>query len=131
VPVIDVLDALPPAAGFETAHVDDAATARLAFDHLAGLGLRSFAYIGPSGRRWASKRREGFVVAGRGAGFAVAVREFPRSIHTHEPASDCAQKLGHWLQRHPSRGRSPSPGSASPPRPGPPDAEKRKSLPRF
>jgi len=99
VPVIDVLDALPPAATFETAHVDDVAIARLAFDHLAGLGLRSFCYLGPTSRQWAVKRRDGFVSAARAAGCDVAVREFPRSLQTREPASDCARKLGRWLRQ--------------------------------
>jgi len=101
VPVIDVLDALPLPAGVESAYVDDAAISQLAFEHLHSLGLRQFCYLGPSRRIWAQKRRDGFLAAAAVAGLPVSVREFARTIHTHEPAGDCAGRLAHWLGRLP------------------------------
>lgn len=101
IPLIDVLDALPRRPGVEAAHVDDAAISRMAFDHLRGLGLRHFCYVGPSGRAWAAKRRDGFLAVAQAAGLAAVARQITRTIHTHEPASGCAEKLARWLGRLP------------------------------
>ncbi|MCX7431272.1 MAG: hypothetical protein NTY17_09765, partial [Planctomycetia bacterium] len=93
VPVVDVLNALPPAPGVHQAHVDEAAIARLAFEHLRALGLRQFAFCGPTDRVWAWQRRDVFTAAATEANMPVHVYEFSRHLRTQELASRRAERL--------------------------------------
>ena len=97
VPVVDVLNALPPAPGVHQAHVDEAAIARLAFEHLRALGLRQFAFCGPTDRVWAWQRRDVFTAAAAEANMPVHVYEFSRHLRTQELASRRAERLVKWL----------------------------------
>jgi LacI family transcriptional regulator len=101
VPVIDVLEGLEPMADVHLVHVDDVAISRMACDHVRGLGLRHVCYVGPAGRVWAAKRRDGFVAAAAAAGLGVDVFEFSRHIALNEPMSDRAARLVKWLGRQP------------------------------
>ena len=101
VPVVDVLNALPPVPGVHLAHVDEAAIARLAFEHLRGLGLREFAFCGPADRVWALQRRDVFAAAAADANMPVCVYEFSTHLRTQELARRRAERLVTWLRRLP------------------------------
>lgn len=101
VPVVDVLNALPPAAGVHLAHVDEAAIARLAFEHLRAIGLRQFAFCGPTDRVWAWQRRDVFTATAAEANMPVHVYELSRHLRTQELASRRAERLVKWLRSLP------------------------------
>src|SRR5437870_5169336 len=61
---------LPDAPWVET---DDAAIAATAFDHLRGLGLTHFGFVGDERFNWSRWRQEHFVRAAVAAGFDCAV----------------------------------------------------------
>lgn len=82
-PVVDVLGVLPDA-GFPIVHVDDAAIATAAADHLYERGFRKFAFFGIRDENWSERRREALRsnLAQRGCPLAVyeATREELRRI---------------------------------------------------
>lgn len=87
--------------GRAPAHVDEAAIARLAFEHLRSLGLRQFAFCGPTDRVWALQRRDVFTAAATEANMPVHVYEFSRHLRTQELASRRAERLVKWLRKLP------------------------------
>jgi LacI family transcriptional regulator len=101
VPVVDVLDGLPPQPDVHLVHVDDAAISRLACDHLRGLGLRHVAYVGPASREWATQRRDGVAAAAAAAGMTTAAFEFSRHVTLREGMTARASRLVAWLGRQP------------------------------
>jgi LacI family transcriptional regulator len=101
VPVVDVLNALPPSQGVHLAHVNEAAIASIAFEHLRAIGLRQFAFCGPTDRVWAWQRRDVFTSAAEKAGMPVHVYELSRHLRTQELASRRAERLVKWLKRLP------------------------------
>jgi LacI family transcriptional regulator len=98
VPAVDVLNALPAAPGVHLAHVDEAAIARLAFEHLRMIGLRQFAFVGPVDRTWARQRRDVFTAAAAEAGMPVHFYELAKHLRVQELASRRAQHLVRWLR---------------------------------
>jgi LacI family transcriptional regulator len=98
VPVVDVLNALAPAPGVHLAHVDEAAIARLAFEHLRAIGLRQFAFVGPVDRTWARQRRDVFKAAAAEVGMPVHVYELAKHLRVQELASRRAEHLVRWLR---------------------------------
>ena len=75
-PVVDVLG-LVPEADLPLVHVDDAAIARLAADHLLERGFRNFGFCTITGANWAAQRCEHFREAVEDAGHACKVFSLP------------------------------------------------------
>jgi LacI family transcriptional regulator len=68
-PCVDV-SAARQVPGIPWVETDDAAIARLAFEHLRGRGLRHFAYCGDPNFNWSAWREEAFAAAAAAAGFS-------------------------------------------------------------
>jgi LacI family transcriptional regulator len=80
---------------------DERAAGRLAVDHLAACGLRSFAFVGAKGMYWSDNRREGFRVAVEAQGHGYAVFEFPQHERLAVPPEARLRRLAAWLRRLP------------------------------
>lgn len=106
-PAVDVLGMVPNT-GFPLVHVDDAAIARLAFEHFAERGFRQFAFLGIAGeawtergRNWSQRRQDAFFDRARAAGTEPALFEFAPQMLSGE-AWDLRQgQLAAWLRSLP------------------------------
>lgn len=97
VPVVDVLGALRDPK-IPLVHVDDAAIAHVAADHLLDRGFRNFGYAGFAARNWSHRRRDAFVEALRKEGYDCSVHAW--DDHSGEAWSwgeDLAQIVD-WLR---------------------------------
>ena len=99
VPVVDVSSAR------RVSHIpwietDDAAIARLAFEHLVERGFRSFAFCGPKGLNWSRWRREHFVACCEQSGFSCDSYLTP-SPYRKADSTQTTERLSQWLQELP------------------------------
>jgi LacI family transcriptional regulator len=106
-PAVDVLGMVPDT-GFPLVHVDDAAIARLAFDHFVERGFRRFAFLGivgeewmRRGRNWSQRRQDAFFECARAAGAEPALFEFAPHALDAEPWERRQDQLTAWLRRLP------------------------------
>lgn len=95
-PVVDVLGIVPPSR-FPVVHVDDAAIARLAADHLLDRGLRHFAFYGLEDESWSTARETAFAAALAPAGHAVAVRRGRRHAVDDVTWERHQESLARWV----------------------------------
>jgi LacI family transcriptional regulator len=106
-PAVDVLG-MVPGTGFPLVHVDDAAIARLAFDHFAERGFRRFAFLGVAGeawmqrgRNWSQRRQDAFFERARAAGTEPALFEFAPHMLSVEAWEVRQNQLAAWLRNLP------------------------------
>lgn len=100
VPVVDVLG-VAPEAGFPLVHVNDAAIARLAAEHLLERGIRSFGFLGIAGENWSERRRDALLARLRAASLPCLVLEIPRHASTGSTWDRVEEELAHWVERLP------------------------------
>ncbi len=96
-PVVDVLG-LVPDAGLPLVHVDDAAIARLAADHLLERGFRHFGFCTISGAPWSHARRNVFSRIVSDLGHACSVCELPPDTHHQSTWDAQLDKLTKWVR---------------------------------
>ncbi len=99
-PAVDVLGVVR-VAGVPLVHVDDAAVARLAAEHLIERGFRQYGCLAVKGLGWSQKRRDTFVRT-------VAVMGYPCSVHHvgERSSSDASweqqqDRLSRWIKSLP------------------------------
>lgn len=100
VPVVDVSSARR-VANIPWIETDDAAIAKLAFEHLHERGFRSFAFCGPTGLNWSRWRREHFVRCCEQAGYrcdTLQTQSPYRRASTERPS----EALAEWLAALPN-----------------------------
>lgn len=93
---VDVLGVVP-ALPFPLVHVDNAAIARMAAEHLLERGLRHFGFFGIEGENWSEQRRAEFCTAIAAAGSGVAVYELPRDARGSRSWERVENKLARWV----------------------------------
>lgn len=91
VPVVEI-GQRTGADGIDSVRTDDDAGARLAVDHLAGLGHRDIAHVDGGTLPGAAARRDGYRAAMRAHGLAAHVRVLPGD-YTEESGADAARRL--------------------------------------
>lgn len=98
-PVVDVLG-LVRDTSFPVVHVDNAAIARLAVNHLTSQRPASLGFYGFKGENWSEQRREAFLASARKHGLIPQVLE----VRREERFSGAAQRaLVKWLHALPKR----------------------------
>lgn len=100
IPTVDVLG-LVPAKQMPLVHVDDAAVALAAAQHLGERGFRHFAYVGIGGLNYSAKRREAFVRAVRERGGDSQYYELPRHCEGEDSWENMEDDLADWVRRLP------------------------------
>lgn len=98
-PVVDVLG-LVKDSPFPLVHVDDAALARLAVEHLSSLRPASLGFYGFKGENWSEQRRDAFVKAAESLGWHPSVLEVERQSRFRGSSQD---RLALWLKSLPRR----------------------------
>ena len=99
-PTVDVLGVVADA-GFPLVHVDDAAIARAAAEHLLERGFRHFGYFGIGGENWSERRRDEFNVTVKAADGSLAVYEMPRHALAETSWESVENDLAAWVARLP------------------------------
>jgi LacI family transcriptional regulator len=99
-PVVDVLGIIPKS-GIPVVHVDDAAIAGTAFNHLFERGFRRFAFYGISGENWSENRRAAFLEKARTVHDDASVFEVSRSVFDEIPWEKRQDRLADWLRKLP------------------------------
>ena len=94
IPTIDVLGVVQDLP-FPLVHVDNAAIARLAAEHLAARGLRHFGFFGIQGENWSEQRHAAF----RSAVFPATVEayELPRNAVDRRSWERVENRLAKWI----------------------------------
>jgi LacI family transcriptional regulator len=96
IPAVDVLGVIPGLL-FPLVHVDNAAIARVAAEHLLERGLRHIGYFGIAGENWSQQRFAGLNSAVAAARIPVSLYELARDsagMHSWERAQ---KKLAAWI----------------------------------
>jgi len=96
IPVVDALGVVPDTA-FPLVHVDDAAIARMAAEHLLERGLRQFAFFGIEGENWSEQRYSGFRLAVASVCRNVARYELPRDPSGARSWERVGDRLARWI----------------------------------
>ena len=99
-PAVDVLGDVPQAR-LPLVHVDDAAIARLAFEHLFERGFRNFGYCGVRTAKWSRQREAAFAALTAAAGCAATVYHLPSSIRNDRSWEAAQDRLAAWIARLP------------------------------
>lgn len=99
VPVVDVLGVVPNQ--FPLVHVDDAAIARMAAEHLLERGFRHFGFLGIAGENWSLRRRDTFVESVRHAGCSASVYDLPRHAADSSSWETVEDDLAAWVKHLP------------------------------
>ncbi len=100
VPVVDVLG-VGNRGAIPLVHVDDAAIARLAAEHLLDRGFRRFGYFGNEDENISRARRDAFIASIRACGFDCALFEVPRRVPTSGSWDSHLEKLSAWIRALP------------------------------
>jgi LacI family transcriptional regulator len=96
IPVVDALGVVPDT-GFPLVHVDDAAIARMAAEHLLERGLRQFAFFGIEGENWSEQRFTGFCLAVAAVSRDVARYDLPRDSSGVRSWERVGDRLARWI----------------------------------
>ena len=100
IPTVDVLGVVPKF-GFPLVHVDNAAIARVAAQHLLDRGLKRFAYFGIEGENWSDQRYLAYRAAVKQTAQDVALYELPRDTAGRRSWERDENRLALWLQALP------------------------------
>ena len=98
-PVVDVLG-LVKDTPFPLVHVDNAALARLAVEHLSSQRPASLGFYGFKGENWSEQRRDAFVGAAELLGYRPLVLEVERAARFRGASQT---RLAQWLKSLPKR----------------------------
>jgi LacI family transcriptional regulator len=96
IPTVDVLGVVANLP-FPLVHVDNAAIARMATEHLLERGLRNFGFLGIEGENWSEQRRAEFCAAIASTGGGAAVYELPRDTSGSRSWERVENKLARWV----------------------------------
>src|SRR5258706_4378618 len=102
IPVIDGLGKIV-GSGFPLIHTDDAAIGRMAFEHLHGIGMRRFAFVGiesdepETSRDWSARRRDAFCAAAAASNTQAMVLEMDPLALESESWEARQQQISEWL----------------------------------
>ncbi|MBN2294401.1 MAG: DNA-binding transcriptional regulator [Pirellulales bacterium] len=99
-PVVDVLG-LVPESNLPLVHVDDAAIARLAAEHLLERGFRYFGFCAVTGAHWSNRRRDHFQQVVQDAGYACNVCHLPPNIRGRRTWEKLENQLTKWVAELP------------------------------
>jgi LacI family transcriptional regulator len=95
-PVVDVLGVVPNP--FPLVHVDDTEIGVMAAEHLLGLGLRNFAFMGLEGESWSTSRESAFRSYLQEHGFDCVVRRESRHIIDELSWDSHQESLVAWVR---------------------------------
>jgi LacI family transcriptional regulator len=95
IPVVDVLGVVPDLP-FPLVHVDDAAIARMAAEHLLGRGFRQFGYFGIP-ENWSESRYAEFATAVQAVAREVPIYRLPRDSSGRRSWEQSENKLSRWI----------------------------------
>jgi len=98
IPIVDVLGV---SRRFPLVHVDNAAIARLAADHLLERGLQQFAFFGIGGENWSQQRYAGLCAAVAPVQRDVPRYELPRRALDARAWDRMEDKLAAWIRALP------------------------------
>jgi LacI family transcriptional regulator len=102
IPVIDVLGKVA-GTGFPLIQIDDAAVGRMAFEHLHGIGMRQFAFVGIESdepetyRDWSARRRDAFCAAASASNAKAMVLEMDSLSLESESWEARQRQICKWL----------------------------------
>jgi LacI family transcriptional regulator len=96
VPIVNLIQNSPPLA-FAAVCPDNDAAGRMAAEHLLGLGLRRFGYVGTDAAADNAFRRRGFERTVQSAGASCAVAEFP-TLWDWTRHDEAAAEIGKWIR---------------------------------
>ncbi len=96
IPVVDALGVVPDT-GFPLVHVDNAAIAKMAAEHLLERGLRQFAFFGIKGENWSEQRFAGFCVAVAPVSRDVARYDLPRDSDGMRSWERVGDRVARWI----------------------------------
>ena len=99
-PTVDVLGVVADS-GFPLVHVDDAAIARAAAEHLIERGFRYFGYFGIDGENWSERRRDALATTLCEAGLSLEIYELPRHAIAENSWESVENDLAAWIARLP------------------------------
>jgi len=99
-PVVDTLGRVA-STGFPLVHVDNAAIARLAADHLLERGFKNFGCCAVDEVNWSEQRSAAFVRAIRVWGHACAIHSFPDYLAPESCWEKEQDRLARWIGRLP------------------------------
>lgn len=99
-PTVDVLGVVDDA-GFPIVHVDDAAIAHAAAEHLLERGFRYFGYFGIGGENWSERRRDALAATLRAAEVSLQIYELPRHALAKASWESVENDLAAWIRRLP------------------------------
>jgi len=99
-PAVDVLGVAGDSA-LPLVHVDDAAIARMAGEHLLERGFRHFGFFGIGGENWSERRRTAFAATIEAAGYRVRIHELPRAALGSRSWETLENDLAAWVRRLP------------------------------
>lgn len=100
IPVVDVLGVVADS-DFPLVHVNDAAIARLAAEHLLERGFQQFGYFGIADENWSERRRDAFAATVEAAGHRCQVYELPRHPAISPSWEKSEDALAAWVARLP------------------------------
>jgi LacI family transcriptional regulator len=100
VPAVDVLGDASDR-HFPLVHVDDAAIARLAAEHLLERGFRQFGFVNRANRHWSARRLVGFRETVGQHGFACSVLEFNDFENLAEAWDQFINQAAAWIRQQP------------------------------
>jgi LacI family transcriptional regulator len=95
-PTVDVLGVVP-GLPFPLVHVDDAAIARVAAEHLIERGFRHFGYFGIANENWSEQRFAGLCAAVASVQAQVSLYELPRDASGVRSWERAQNKLAEWI----------------------------------
>jgi LacI family transcriptional regulator len=98
-PVVDVLG-LVKDTPFPLVHVDNAALARLAVEHLSSQRPASLGFYGFRGENWSEQRRDAFIQTAESLGYRPLVLEVERAARFRGASQ---KRLAQWLKSLPKR----------------------------
>jgi LacI family transcriptional regulator len=96
IPVIDVLGVVPNLP-FALVHVDNAAIARMAAEHLMERGLQRFGYFGIEDENWSEQRCAAFCAAVAHLHAPVPIYRLPRDTRGRSSWERAENKLARWI----------------------------------
>jgi len=96
IPVVDVLGVVPDLP-FPLVHVDNAAIARMAAEHLRDRGFRRFGFFGIVGENWSEQRYAAFCEAVAPVQRHVPIYRLPRDSSGRHSWERAENKLAHWV----------------------------------
>jgi LacI family transcriptional regulator len=96
IPAVDVLGVVP-GLPFPLVHVNNAAIARMAAEHLLERGLRHFGFFGIAAENWSQQRGAEFGAAVIAAGGTLSTCELPRTAASSRSWEQVENKLAKWV----------------------------------